>query len=68
MVDQARDIFDFDKEMVSEGKVFENRFKNVTKEIMDIQFESLDEENEAEEKLNPKIESWLRAKFPQYSS
>lgn len=36
MVDQAKDFYGFDREMISEGKVFQNRFKNVTEEILNI--------------------------------
>jgi hypothetical protein len=33
LVEQVKDLYSFDREMVSKGKVFVNRYKNVTKSI-----------------------------------
>ena len=33
MVENANKIYDFNKEMISEGKVFENKYKNVPEQL-----------------------------------
>ena len=36
LVDQVKDIHKFDREMVSEGKVFEHKYRNITENVIQI--------------------------------
>ena len=67
LVEQVKDIYKFEREMVSEGKVFEHKYKNVTESVSDLVNE-VKYEDEIGEKLNENIEKWLKKKYPRFKS
>lgn len=65
LMEQVKTQHKFHQEMVSEGKVFENKYMNVTEQVREL---ATEEKEDEEDKLSKNVEKWLRSKFPSYKS